>query len=305
MGKILCVLDGMTDPGFQPSALPNLAAMHFSHLQDTCCGDSPETLNCVLHLLGVPHVPRNLRGYVEALGAGIPLEPDDLILRGSWYQVENGVCTVPGMAPRTLEDPLFHYYFLEQYKCVLVFPHLAEMLVSIRTQLPSDLDIPKTEALIPEGLAVLQEVFRQYGGEKCCLTLWGQSVPTAFAPFPEKAAVVCGKGLVCGIASLLGMDCLARPGFTGDTDTDLKAKLSAALSAAEQYPFVLLHINGADEASHRRDPEEKRAFLARVDREILEPLLASPHALTVVSDHGSDPRTGKHLGQKQPVFVKK
>ena len=35
----------------------------------------------MLRLLGVTDLPVHLRGYVEALGAGIPARPDDLLLR--------------------------------------------------------------------------------------------------------------------------------------------------------------------------------------------------------------------------------
>ena len=35
----------------------------------------------MLRLLGVTDLPVHLRGYVEALGAGIPTRPDDLLLR--------------------------------------------------------------------------------------------------------------------------------------------------------------------------------------------------------------------------------
>lgn len=81
------------------------------------------------------------------------------------------------------------------------------------------------------------------------MLLWGQSVPVALPPFPQKSAVICGKELVKGIARLLHMELFPVKGATGDVDTDLDAKTeAAALRAAERCPFVLLHINGADEA---------------------------------------------------------
>lgn len=45
------------------------------------------------------------------------------------------------------------------------------------------------------------------------------------------------------------MELFPVKGATGDVDTDLDAKTEAALRAAERCPFVLLHINGADEAA--------------------------------------------------------
>lgn len=90
---------------------------------------------------------------------------------------------------------------------------------------------------------------------------------------------------------------------TGDVDTDLGAKTEAALRAAERCPFVLLHINGADEAAHRHDSAEKETFLRRVDDRVLSRLLASEHEIMVASDHGADPESGAHLGGPQPFFT--
>ena len=46
----------------------------------------------MLRLLGVTDLPVYLRGYVEALGAGIPARPDDLLLRAPEQRgCENGV----------------------------------------------------------------------------------------------------------------------------------------------------------------------------------------------------------------------
>lgn len=84
--------------------------------------------------------------------------------------------------------------------------------------------------------------------------------------------------------------------------TDLDAKTEAALRAAERCPFVLLHINGADEAAHRYDSAEKETFLRRVDGRVFSRLLASEHEIVVASDHGTDPESGAHLGGPQPFL---
>ena len=128
MSRILCVIDGMTDPHFQVERYGHLASMGSMRYVDTCGGFPPETLHCVLRLLGGTDLPVHLRGYVEALGVGIPVRPDDLLLR-----------------------------------------HAFERLLT----------------------------------KERCMLLWGQSVPAALPPFPQKSAVICGKELVKGIARLL------------------------------------------------------------------------------------------------------
>ena len=304
MAEILCIIDGMTDPTFCATDYPSLASMRLMGYQDNALGGEPETLNCVLHLLGVTDVPKNLRGYIEALGSGISVCSDDLILRGSWYHLdEAGRYTAPCDAPEELRNPAFRYYDLGQYKSLLVFPHMADKISRISTSLPSSCVSQKAADLVPVGSDVLRDVFLQCLSQERVMALWGQSVAADLMPFPQRAAVVCGKGTVKGIGKALGMDMIPVKGATGDTDTDLGAKVEAALRAARKYPFVLLHINGADEAAHRKKPMEKREFLKRVDAQVFTRLLASPHRITVTSDHGTDPANGLHLGDKQPVFV--
>ena len=304
MAEILCIIDGMTDPAFCSADMQNLASMQLIGYQDNTLGGEPETLNCVLHLLGVTHVPKHLRGYIEALGNGISVCSGDLILRGSWYHLdETGRFSAPCDAPEELRNPAFRYYDLGQYKSLLVFPHMADRISLISTCLPSSCVSRKAADLVPVGSDILKRVFLQCLSQERFMALWGQSVAADLMPFPQRAAVVCGKGTVKGIGKALGMDLIPVKGATGDTDTDLTAKVDSALQAAQKYPFVLLHINGADEAAHRKKPMEKREFLKRVDAQVFTRLLASPHRITVTSDHGTDPTNGLHLGDKQPVFV--
>ena len=211
MSRILCVIDGMTDPHFQVERYGHLASMGSVRYVDTCGGFPPETLHCVLRLLGVTDLPVHLRGYVEALGAGIPVRPDDLLLRGSCYTLDGeGCCTMPCCAPAKVEDPAFTYYRLGGYQALLVFPHMAHTVNNIVTQIPSG----GQRALCPQGSLVLRHAFERLLTKERCMLLWGQSVPVALPPFPQKSAVICGKELVKGIARLLHM-ASAYWGFVG------------------------------------------------------------------------------------------
>ena len=193
MSRILCVIDGMTDPHFQVERYGHLVSMGSMRYVDTCGGFPPETLHCVLRLLGVTDLPVHLRGYVEALGTGIPVRPDDLLLRGSCYTLDGeGCCTMPCCAPAKVEDPAFTYYRLGGYQALLVFPHMAHTVNNIVTQIPSG----GQRALCPQGSLVLRHAFERLLTKERCMLLWGQSVPVALLPFPQKSAVICGKELV-------------------------------------------------------------------------------------------------------------
>lgn len=306
MSRIFCVIDGMTDPKFDPGTYRHLSEMQLLREEDTSPNTEAETLNCVLYLLGVRNIPAHLRGYVEALGAGISVKQSDLILRGSWFALDkDGCCTVPCAAPPVIPRTGCLYHPLGEYKCLLIFPDMAQDVDSILTFSPYACAGQKAENLCPKGNDLLRDTFREFLSDDKCLIPWGQSIAAQLPPFPQRAAVISGKSTVKGIARLLGMDLIEVPGATGDVDTDLSAKTDAALSAAEQYPFVLLHINGADEAAHRRDTAQKHAFLSQTDTLVLSKLLASPHEILVASDHGADPETGLHIGGSQPVFTNK
>lgn len=304
MSRIFCIIDGMTDRDFQVQEYPNLAAMRQTGLVDTCQGNTPESLGCILRLLGVKEIPGNLRGYAEALGAGIAVGEEDLIFRGSWFRLDgDGKCTVPMAAPEKLDGfGICRYYHLEQYKSLLVLPQMALEIHKIVTYPPYACVGRRAADLYPRGCAPLEAVYGRNLEKDHCLIPWGQSVPGKLPGFPETAAVVCGTTVVRGIAKLLHMELVEVPGATGDVDTNLSGKVQAALWAAKSHTFVLLHVNGADEAAHRRDREQKKRFLQQVDQLVLSPLLRSGHEISVIADHGTDPGDGTHLDFPQPMY---
>lgn len=304
MSKILCIIDGMTDSFFRASDYPNLSSLRVLRYVDTTQGREPESLGCILRLLGVKRIPGHLRGYAEALGYGIPVNKNDLILRGSWFSLdEQGCCSIPTSAPESLPENEGHYYHLGQYKSLLVFPGMANCIADMVTYPPYACNGQDARALCPKGCGIASRVFHAQLAKDRCLILWGQSAPAKMTPFPQKATVICGTPIVKGIAKLLNMTLMPVLGATGDVDTDLQEKTKVALDAAKTYPFVLLHINGADEAAHRKNFNEKTAFLRKVDTVVLKSLLQSGHDIYVVSDHGTDPVTGQHIGNRQPMFT--
>ena len=305
MSRILCIIDGMTDPGFSPADYPALASMRLEGYADTCRGGEPESLGCILHLLGLERVPRHLRGYAEALGADVPVGKKDLILRGSWLGIDRcGRCTVPVMAPQSVEMPAgCRYIRLAAYQTLIILGNAAGLVDEVVTRPPYECAGESADGLRPAGCRQLEEIYKMCRDDSRCLIPWGQSVYAKLPPFPRRAAVITGTTVVKGIAKLMGMDLISLTGATGDVDADLREKYRAALSSAEKYPFVLLHINGADEAAHRMDRRQKKDFLLRVDRDVLRPLLRSGHEVIVTADHGTDPASGRHLADPQPIFV--
>lgn len=309
MGTILCIIDGMTEGGFRVSDYPYLRAMQYiGDIQTIPDGYAAESLTGIFTLLGVQPIPQGIRGWVEAVGAGIRVNAEDLVLRGSWVSLDErggaaGFALAPPEAPKLPAG--MEYHPLGAYKSILIWRGMARAVKDIHTTAPHDsLGMP-FEALLPAGNEFLRAVIRAAGQARrgsVALIPWAQSCAARLAPYPMRAAVVCGTDIMRGIGRVLGMDILSVKGATGDTDTDLAGKARAAINAAPEYELVVLHINGADEAGHRKDREEKANFIRSIDRLVIKELLNSGRPCVVTSDHGTDCRSGKHLGTSQPVL---
>ncbi|MEG1772980.1 MAG: hypothetical protein RRY79_07240 [Clostridia bacterium] len=308
MSEILCVIDGMTDPGFRADNYHNLSRMRLKkYIQTVPNGYEAESLTCILTLLEISPIPMNIRAYVEALGAGIPVGKNDLVFRGSWVSIDNsGNCSSLTYAPNIIrrETDSIEYHSLGRYKSIILLKDMADKLKNVETHAPYRCLGQPVETLLPDGIPELTQFIKHCSTKKRILIPWGQGRSVVIPPYQKKTTVICGTDIVRGIAKILGMEIIIVTGATGDTDTDLTAKALAALRAAEDSPFVFLHINGADEAAHRRDAKTKMAFLQNVDKNVLALLIKSDHIIRVVSDHGTNPENGIHIGEKQPMYEK-
>lgn len=299
MGEILCIIDGMTDDHFRLEDYPNLRSLpNRKRIRTVPEGRQPESLICILTLLGYQDVPYHLRGYADALGTGIEVQRNDLILRTSWVELSDDKRVLGHTYAPSDYSPGegAAYYHLGTYKGLLVLPGQADCLPTINTYPPYQCIGAPLDEVIPVGSDLLRRIVQNSYLKRCCLLPWGQSRAATLPSFDKRAAVITATDVVKGIARMTGMNIISVPGTTGDTDTNLAAKAEAAIMAADEYPFVLLHINGADEASHRLNLSEKQAFLRKIDRVLIPRLKDSLHAFAIISDHSTSPMTGLHNG---------
>ena len=313
MAAIFCIIDGMTDE--QWSEIQNemrcwkqagqQGAVGF--LQTTPPGQSADSVGCILRLLGHTGTQTGAcRGWIEALGCDIPFAADDLLLRASWVTLDEQCCST-GLAEFPLEAPAVEqgicYYSLGGYKAMLVLQHGASWLPQLRTCTPHQHFGASADVLLPKGIEALTAYIKKYCTAEQILIPWGQACAGSIPAFSRQAVLLAGCSTALGIGRALHIPVQRPPGATGDVDTDLSAKAAAALQAAERYPLVILHINGADEAGHRKNRAEKRAFLQQVDAVVFAQLLQSNHALLFTADHGCSPKTGSHLSNLQPFVL--
>lgn len=121
-------------------------------------------------------------------------------------------------------------------------------------------------------------------------------------------AMVSGCNTALGVARYLGLSTSSSPRMTGNLDTDLDAKLTAAGELLAEREFVVVHIKGTDIAAHDRKPVAKRDFIDAIDAALGRFLAARPELdgqLRVVlsADHGTSSISGTHLAGPVPLLI--
>jgi 2,3-bisphosphoglycerate-independent phosphoglycerate mutase len=123
----------------------------------------------------------------------------------------------------------------------------------------------------------------------------------------RRTVVVAAAGAAAGCGRLLGAEVVTPAGATGDVGSDLWAKTRAALNAMRTADTVVVHVGGADEAAHHRDPLGKRGLLEAADADVIRPLAralaGAGGVLAVTSDHATCVQTGRHHADPVPLVV--
>ena len=341
MGSIMVILDGMQDIAYDAlgGCTPFEAGMGESirsfveqsrtgTLKSTPDSFVPDTMACIVTLLGVPaqYVPRG-RSYIEALVQGMDVTDDDIILRCNFVKLDgNGNLEVPCYnAPKELamavraELAAQSGHFITPvggYKSLQLIKGRAGDLEGLETFAPHQHQGESFEDLLPRGnqLAIeLADVSRSmYGKYKPCTVLnWSPAVKAKVPSFASihggmKGGMVSKTDAPMGAAIAMEMECPSLPTATGDVDTDLSAKLEATLDLFSRNDFVMLHVGGPDEATHRQNPVEKANFIKRTDAEIFAPLMKRvPEGTRVMltCDHAALCTTAGHTNEPVDFWI--
>jgi 2,3-bisphosphoglycerate-independent phosphoglycerate mutase len=122
--------------------------------------------------------------------------------------------------------------------------------------------------------------------------------------FGITGAAVVGVMLVKGVCRALGMETLEVSGATGGVDTDMNAKARAALSALDNYDFVLLHVKACDVYGHDGDFQGKIEAIQRLD-EMLGIVRegTSDCCVALTADHSTPVSVQNHSGDPVPLAI--
>ena len=274
------------------------------------------------------------RSPLEAANLGVELGPGDVAYRCNLVTVSAGIMKdntaghVSNDEARTcfaalqaaLGDAHFEFYPGVSYRGLMVWrggemvpctpPH------DILDQ-PVDRYLPGVAAGAAESPAAAALSDLQRRADEVLATVrpatqawfWGEGkrprLPLFHDLYGLHGAVVSAVDLVRGIGRLAGLDVIDVPGATGDLDTDYGAKARAAVAALETHDLVWVHVEAPDEAGHMGDLDEKVRAIARVDAEVLAPLLSAPTrpAVMVLPDHYTPLALRTHTEPPVPFVI--
>jgi len=283
------------------------------------------------------------RGPLEAAGAGVKLAADDLVLRGNFVSIYNETIVdlsagrissgeaqvLLRQLSRAIADPGIALHHVARYRFLLVFKGGRELRIStqpphaatrraVRNVYPGGEDAPRLARVLDAARQVLAEhdinKVRVDLGENPANFIWpwGEGadldLPSFEQQFGCRGSAVAGAALAKGIAKKAGFKLLNVRGATGDLDTDLTAKAEAARRALAGADVLFVHVQGANEASHMRDPKAKAAFIEEIDAKLIRPLAdeLDKHAewrALIASDHVTATETDEAVVAKAPFLL--
>ncbi len=134
------------------------------------------------------------------------------------------------------------------------------------------------------------------------------AVPEA-EPFNDKygikSACIAETGLIQGIAKIVGMDVIEVEGATGGVDTNLdNIASSIEQNTSLDYDFILINIDGADEAGHDGNLKEKLEFIEKVDEVVGRIMEIEDVYFILTADHSTPISVMDHTGDPVPIVIK-
>ena len=117
-----------------------------------------------------------------------------------------------------------------------------------------------------------------------------------------KACCIAGAGMYKGIGSILGMDVLKVKGATGLPNTDVKAKINAAIKALRKYDFVFVHIKPTDSLGEDGNIQGKKDFIEKIDMAV-KPLASLDCGIIITADHSTPCENRGHSADPPPIMI--
>ncbi len=283
------------------------------------------------------------RAPIEAAGAGIPLQPDDIAMRCNLVHVSDGKMTdysaghistdeahqlIASIQAKLGRDGL-RFHGGVSYRHLIVWKNGP---TSITTQPPHDIADQPIATYLPKGdrAAELQSLMdssrdilarhpvnlaRIARGERPAtqIWLWGQGralhIPSYQQKFGLKGGIISAVDLVRGLGVLAGLNAPRIPGATGFIDTNFEGKVEAAFHELKHGNFVYVHIEAPDECGHMGDAQKKRLAVELLDQRVVAPMWkwledqGEKYRLILAMDHRTPVSLRGHSREPVPIAV--
>jgi 2,3-bisphosphoglycerate-independent phosphoglycerate mutase len=119
-----------------------------------------------------------------------------------------------------------------------------------------------------------------------------------------KAACIAETGLIKGIGNIMGMDIIDVEGATGGVDTNLDNITQGILDTiSEDYDFLLINIDGADEAGHDGNARDKLEFIEKADEVVGKLIGLEDFYFILTADHSTPISVMDHTGDPVPIII--
>lgn len=331
--EILIILDGMSEEKIPD--LNNMTPLEYAYtpaldeiMERAACskeifyppGKSPDSLNCILTILGVEPglLPRN-RAYLEALASGIEVNTDNIVMRcnlvalkdKNLFSFNGGALRKEEMRKAALKvkrSDKIGFHHMSSYRNLLILKK-SRQLMELK-DLPPHENLGMRMDLMLEHIKKIKDLYKFVLENKFVLDdieymfyPWGVAeaaeIPSFYDLHKKSSSLICSAEIVKGIGRAMDMKIVGLKNASGDVDTDLGEKASALLDEAKKSDLVVCHINGTDEAAHRKDCFGKVKFIERIDRELIAPIfknISKDTKIIILSDHQTSSITGKHQG---------
>ena len=125
--------------------------------------------------------------------------------------------------------------------------------------------------------------------------------------YKVNSVCIAETGLIMGIGRFTGMDIIEMEDVTGGIDTNLEVIRDTILNEVKNsdHDFLLINIDGADEAGHDGDIKGKKEFIEKVDQVIMSKLKDLDDVyLFLTADHSTPISIMNHSGDPVPFLIK-
>jgi len=343
---VLLVLDGLGDlpnAGYggrtplEAARTPNLDAIApqcaLGRLVPVAHGITPGSGPGHLGLFGYDPLTHDVgRGVLEALGAGIDLEPGDVAARANFCTVDAAGIVTDRRAGRIsgetcaklveklkrtcarIEDVDVMLQAGKGHRFVAVLrgpglggavsdadPHKEGKPVPLSHALVAGAAHEKTARIVNSFVANATKALHEESPANGLL-MRGLSERPSYAGYRERfrlrAVAIAAYPMYRGVASLAGMDLVVPAGETADD----------AFAAAERewagHDYLFLHLKGTDMAGEDGNFDAKVAVIEQVDAALPRLLALAPDVLCITGDHSTPVPMKGHSWHPVPALVR-